>query len=329
MGKKYQLHLKGFVGDADFDASYVDYILGKNEGKEVNVLIDSLGGRVDTALSISSAFRRHGKVNVHYVGMNASAATIAGMGAKKITMASSAMYLVHKCSDIVFKWASLNADEIASFIEELQSKKNNQDAIDTNIAALYSSRCKKDKNALLELMKVGGWLSSAEALEWGFVDEVIDESYNFELTESTVAAMQAAGMPIPDIEPVPDSFWRTCFANFLNKASRKKSNTMKKTFTNLCALLSLDALIFSDDGKITMDEKQFDDIERELGTLHNEIRSLKGQLQERDNRIAELEKEPGAQTSAVVDAAKPQTAAPYESFLKRLSEVTNLYNKLP
>lgn len=104
---------------------------------------------------------------------------------------------------------------------------------------------------------------------------------------------------------------------------------MKKTLTYLCALLSLDALIFSDEGKITMDEKQFDDIERELGSLHNEIRSLKGQLQERDNRIAELEKEPGAQTSAVVDAAKPQTMGPFESFHKRLSEVTNLYNKLP
>ena len=37
----YQLHLKGFVGGYDFDADYVDYILSKNEGKEVHVLIDS------------------------------------------------------------------------------------------------------------------------------------------------------------------------------------------------------------------------------------------------------------------------------------------------
>lgn len=26
---KYQLHLKGYVGSWDFDADYVDYILGK------------------------------------------------------------------------------------------------------------------------------------------------------------------------------------------------------------------------------------------------------------------------------------------------------------
>ncbi|MCQ2258898.1 MAG: hypothetical protein MJZ41_13045 [Bacteroidaceae bacterium] len=46
------------VGGYDFDRSYVDYILGQNKDKEVNVLIDSLGGSLATALSIASAFRR-------------------------------------------------------------------------------------------------------------------------------------------------------------------------------------------------------------------------------------------------------------------------------
>ena len=65
---QYQLHLKGYVGGYDFDADYVDYILAKNAGKEVHVLIDSLGGQSSTALSIFSAFRRHGNVNAHFVG---------------------------------------------------------------------------------------------------------------------------------------------------------------------------------------------------------------------------------------------------------------------
>ena len=78
---QYNLHLKGFVGGADFDRNYVDYVLAKNAGKEVNVLIDSLGGNLATALSIAAAFKNHGKVSVHFVGMNASAATIASIGA--------------------------------------------------------------------------------------------------------------------------------------------------------------------------------------------------------------------------------------------------------
>ena len=52
----YTLHLKGFVGGADFDRNYVDFVLAKSNGEPVSVLIDSLGGSLATALSISSAF---------------------------------------------------------------------------------------------------------------------------------------------------------------------------------------------------------------------------------------------------------------------------------
>lgn len=73
----YNISLKGYVGGYDFDRATVDRELAKNEGKQVNVLIDSLGGSLATGLSISAAFKNHGNVNVHFVGLNASAATIA------------------------------------------------------------------------------------------------------------------------------------------------------------------------------------------------------------------------------------------------------------
>ena len=116
----YNLHLKGYVGGWDFDSDYVDYVLNKNTDKEVSVLIDSLGGQFNTALSISSAFRRHGNVHVHFVGMNASAATIASMGAKRITMDRSAVYLVHQCSQSFFEWGSLNATDMQNLIDNLE-----------------------------------------------------------------------------------------------------------------------------------------------------------------------------------------------------------------
>lgn len=72
----YNISLKGYVGGADFDRTTVDRELAKNDGKQVNVLIDSLGGSLATGLSISAAFKNHGNVNVHFVGLNASAATI-------------------------------------------------------------------------------------------------------------------------------------------------------------------------------------------------------------------------------------------------------------
>ena len=70
----YNISLKGYVGGYDFDRSKVDKTLAKFEGKEVNVLIDSLGGSLATGLSISATFKNHSKVNVHFVGLYASAA---------------------------------------------------------------------------------------------------------------------------------------------------------------------------------------------------------------------------------------------------------------
>ena len=166
--KTYNLHLKGYVGGWDFDSDYVDFVLNKNADNEVHVLIDSLGGSLATALSIVASFRNHGNVHVHYVGMNASAATIASLGAKHVSIDSSAMYLVHKCSMEFFQWASANADKLRSIIKEAEQMKENLDKMDSNIAEMYAKKCKKEPTDLLARMQKGGWLTAKEALEWGF-----------------------------------------------------------------------------------------------------------------------------------------------------------------
>ena len=208
--KNYDLKLKGYVGDWNFDADYVEYVLNKCKDKEVNVCIDSLGGAVNTALSISALFKQHGNVNVHYIGMNASAATIASMGAKHISIDKNAMYLVHQCSNIIFEWDQMNADQLKEHIAKLQKTANDLEKIDANILSLYADRCcKKDKKGnyigktpeeLMNLFKVGGWISAQDALDWGFVDEITtdeDEKATV-LTQETITAMAAAGIPIPE-----------------------------------------------------------------------------------------------------------------------------------
>ncbi len=94
----YNIQLKGYVGGADFDLKAVDTMLAIQSGKRIYVLIDSLGGSLSTGLSISAAFKNHSDVAVHFVGLNASAATIASLGAAHISIDARAMYLVHKCS---------------------------------------------------------------------------------------------------------------------------------------------------------------------------------------------------------------------------------------
>ena len=196
---KYHLHLKGYVGGYDFDSDYVDYILAKNPDTEVHVLIDSLGGSLATALSIVAAFRQHKNVHVHFVGMNASAATIASLGAKHISIDSSAMYLVHKCSMEFFQWASANSDKLADIIKEAEKMKSNLEKMDANVAQMYASKCQKSPEDLLALMKKGGWLTAKEALEWGFVDEITnyEEDAAPVITDSIAADMASSGIPVP------------------------------------------------------------------------------------------------------------------------------------
>ena len=196
---KYHLHLKGYVGGYDFDSDYVDYILNRNPDTEVHVLIDSLGGSLATALSIVAAFRNHGNVHVHFVGMNASAATIASLGAKHVSIDSSAMYLVHKCSIEFFRWASANSDKLADIIKEAKQMKSDLEKMDANVAQMYATKCQKSQEDLLALMKKGGWLTAQEALEWGFVDEITDyeEDAAPVITDSIAADMGAAGIPVP------------------------------------------------------------------------------------------------------------------------------------
>ena len=317
----YQLHLKGFVGGFDFDADYVDYILSKHEGKEVHVLIDSLGGRSNTALSIFSAFKRHGNVNVHFVGMNASAATIASLGAKHITMDASAMYLVHKCSVGFFEWGQLNSDGLQALIDNIEHQKADLDKLDANIAQMYATRCKKEPSELLDLMKAGGWLTAQEALAWGFVDELTD--YEDEeapvLTDTMANAMSAAGIPIPNLPNMKFAQQeQSAFAKFMSMLTQyftnsKKnefinsqtstSNPMKKIFTSICAILACEHLL-SNEGKITLDDSQLNSIESAISRDKQTINDLNAQIE-----TLKTEKQTLADAKAQLEAEKQALAS--------------------
>lgn len=320
---QYNLHLKGFVGGCDFDRNYVDYILGKNVGKPVNVLIDSLGGSVATALSIASAFRNHGDVTVHFVGMNASAATIASLGAKHISIDANAMYLVHKCSQGFFEWGSLNADQFAQLIADCEQIKADLDKLDVNIASMYAKKCKKNSKDLLDLMKVGGWLSAQEALSWGFVDEITDLPGEAapKLSDAIAAEMAAAGIPIPNL-PLADK--EGAFARFLaslaslfkpNKShsdmNTEPTNTTQEPGATAPATPSADA-------------QRIADLEAQVASLTTERDSLKA---ENDT----LKAGPAATTTAVVEdgkAVKEPADNAIQQFCNDTAEARKMYELL-
>ena len=350
--QNYHLHLKGFVGGYDFDKNYVDYVLSKNAGKPVFVLIDSLGGSLATALSIASSFRNHGDVTVHFVGMNASAATIASLGAKHITMDASAMYLAHKCSTEFFQWAQLNADQLADQIASLEQLKTDLEKMDANVAGMYSRKCKKDADALLALMKVGGWLSAKEALDWGFVDEITnaDEDKAPVLTDAVASAMASVGMPIPNLPVESNSQFSkllNAIANLFRSQDKQPQNIsepMNKLFPLLAAALAIDALQFTD-GKCSLTEAQCDTLE---AFLKDQADKLQATITEKDNLIAQrdqsikdlqakvdeqsalLAAKPGDKTSQVLNNGNaPTPANDIEEQVRVMNDAKALFDMLP
>ena len=331
----YNISLKGYVGGSDFDRSTVDRTLAENEGKQVNVLIDSLGGSLATGLSISAAFRNHGNVNVHFVGLNASAATIASLGAAHISIDAGAMYLVHQCSMAFFEWGSLNSAQFASLIADCEKIKADLDKLDLNCAQLYAARCKRKPEDLLALMKVGGWLTAKEALDWGFVDEITDlaDEPAPKLTDSLASAMANAGIPIPNI-PIAEVDKENAFAKFIaaitaffKPSTNPISHAMIKTYTFLSAILA-DKPLTVKDGSATVSAEQLDAIEAALAEkdrLCNEQKQTIADLQ------AKLDKQPAEPTRQVVEDNKPGEPAPkndVEAFVETFNSARALYNEV-
>lgn len=316
MPKNYDLFLKGGVGGWDFNSDYVNWVLDKNKDSKVTVLVNSLGGYTHEGVAISSLFKIHGNVHVHFVGHNASAATIAAMGAKHVTIDEDGAFLVHKCLYPVMEWAYMNADELDDHIKKLEAAKKDNETIDSCVAGMYARRCKKPKEDLLALMKVGGWLSPEEALEWGFVDEIthFEEDEKPEITESTLSALSAAGIPLPPMQVKKGSFLERLINLFSSKPADKvhepgsahSSNSMPNTFSKLAAMLGVSLAVAN--GAVTLSLEQANMLESKLADHDNTVADLNQKITEKDAKISELEgkiqdlsKEPAAGTSEVTE----------------------------
>lgn len=309
MPRNYNLFLKGEVGNrwlSNFTSDMVNQILDKYKDSQVNVLINSLGGYTHEGLTISSLFKIHGDVHVHFIGQSASAATIAAMGAKKISIDADAMFLVHRCASPVFEWAMMNTEQIDEFIEKLEKQKEQQSTIDNVVANLYARRCKKSREELLSLMSKDTWLTAQEALEWGFVDEITNEDDDKEpLTDETASAISSAGLPLPPGYKVRKDSLISSFVNAFCSLIRQDSHRPTPAHIPSDNSKTITQNNMNDPVTPPAPEQAPDTVSTEEPAVSDKdstIESLRSQLADRDRTIAELKKAPAAPTSSVTDS---------------------------
>ena len=328
----FNLELTGFVGSSTFNSRNTLNLLNQFPDKEVNVLIDSQGGALAHGLSIADAFRTHGKVNAHLRGLCASAATIASIGANRITMAPDALYLVHQVSMEFFEWSNHNADSLQQYIDALNEQKEQLQTLDLSVAKSYASRCKKPVEDMIKLMKEAKWLSAEQALEWGFIDEIKTVSEKNtqgkrQLTKAQANAFLAAGLPLPPI-PMEDlqettslfSEIKNFIKSILNMNTQNPANENPAPQDNQTKDPQNTSLPQDSTASQPQDAKNDD-----LDALKKENADLKAQLEA-------LKKEPAADDNGIVKNGNKHpenTNDAYSEMINIAKNAAELYNSLP
>lgn len=150
----------------------VNSLIENAKGENLDVFINSGGGDVFAGSEIYSSLRCYsGKVNIHIVGLAASAASVIACAGKS-DISPTAMMMVHNVS------GSANGDyrEMDKSSEVLQKA-------NAAIAAAYCNKTGMSEEEALELMDKETWLNAKDAVEKGLVDKIA-ESNNLKLVAS-------------------------------------------------------------------------------------------------------------------------------------------------
>lgn len=130
--------------------------------RPVTLRINSPGGDVFDGIAIYNLIASHpSRVRVEVVGLAASAASLIAMAGDELAIAESAMLMIHNA------WAFSIGDR-----HEMARMRDVLAKIDGVIARTYASRTGRGVRAMAQLMDAETWLTSHEALEGKFVDEV-------------------------------------------------------------------------------------------------------------------------------------------------------------
>ena len=228
---KYDFEIIGEIGYGYGSSEYVAWMLEGMQGREVNIRVNSLGGSAIAGLDIATRLKEHGNCTVHLMGMNASAATILAMGAKKVCMDSNGGMLIHKCMIWYEEWGNMNADDLRNAIEEMTKTADQADSYDAIALKWYMNRAKKSADEVLELMKADKFITAEESLEWGFVDEI---------ENCADAAPTAQARALAWVAQADASLLARCSMP-ANTTTNTNNDNMNKTYTAIAALAGIEA----------------------------------------------------------------------------------------
>lgn len=311
----YNIEIDDYIGRWGVSKQNISGQLGALKNKDVTVRINSLGGLLDHGLDIRQQFIDHGKVTAYLFGYVASAATVASLGASRICISRYAFYLVHKVSNWVDAWGQMNADQIDALIEQLKQNKLENDKMDLVLAQMYANKCKKKVNDILDILKKGEWLTAQEALDYGFVDEIIEdgEKQNFSTALSTkFNSLGLPALPVAREKEDNSSLLNKILTGMeeLMKRNNKKEKpveidnqtkidkNMKKDFIRVNTILNVGGLEF-ENGKVALTEEQVKAMNDKMDALEADVLAKQTTIDGQTTQIENLKNAAGDDTTKI------------------------------
>lgn len=172
-GADAELLLYGAISDRSWSSDDVTPRLFAEElhalgGKSLTVRINSPGGDVFAAQSIYNQLRTYGgRVTVRIDGLAASAATIVACAGDTVIMPTNALYMIHNPATVTVGDAA-----------EMRMAADVLDTVRETIVNVYQKRTGEHLTAeeLTAMMDDETWMTAQEALAYGFVDQIDEQS---------------------------------------------------------------------------------------------------------------------------------------------------------
>lgn len=181
----YDVIGSGFFESGVTDKSVRDDLAKFKNTEPLLVRINSPGGDVMQAVAIKTMIDQwKGRVEVQIDGLAASAASYIATAGAKVTMADGAMYMIHN------PWTIAVGDA-----RDMRKQADVLDKIGSKLIDAYARKTGKGHDDLQKMLDEETWLTSDEAVEQGFADEVIKE------TAMAFAIPAAMGFKHPPAEP--------------------------------------------------------------------------------------------------------------------------------
>ncbi len=158
-----KLELFDTVGQ-EITVDKVRSFLNANKSNEIQFDISSLGGDLDSAITIYNLIKQHPKKTIaHIVGLTASAGTVIADACDEVQISDNALFLVHN------GWK-----ETTGNVFDMQKAATDLMKTDAIMIKIYREKTGLSDAKIKDLMKASDWLSPQEALQLGFVDRITE-----------------------------------------------------------------------------------------------------------------------------------------------------------